>query len=98
MFTIRIAASVARHLDHLTPAERAAVLGAIDRQLMYEPLVQTRNRKPLRPNPLATWELRVGALRVFYEVVPTQAPMVRVLAVGKKVRNVLRVGGREMNL
>jgi hypothetical protein len=39
---------------------------------MGEPLIRTRNRKPLRePNPLGRWELRVGESRVFYRVVGT---------------------------
>ena len=58
----------------------------------------TRNRKPLRPNPVAPWELRVGALRVFYEVALNPSRLVRVVAVGKKERNVLRVGKREIKL
>jgi len=33
-----------------------------------EPIVETRNRKKLRPNPLAPWELRIGKARVFYDV------------------------------
>jgi len=98
MFTIRFADVVVQHLDHLRAVDRATVLDAIESQLTHEPLVETRHRKPLRPNPLAPWELRVGALRVFYEVVPSAASVVRVLAVGRKARNVLRVGGREIRL
>ena len=60
------ATSVARHLNFLTAAERRTVLAAIERQLVHEPMAETRNRKPLRPNPLAPWKLRIGALRVFY--------------------------------
>ena len=97
-YEIVFARSVAEHLGHLTAAERARVLDAIERQLAAEPLVETRNRKPLRPNPLAPWELRIGALRVFYEVVAAEPDVVRVLAVGKKLRNVLRIGGREIKL
>ena len=40
----------------------------VDEQLKYEPLVETRNRKPMEPNSLATWELRIGNLRVYYDV------------------------------
>ena len=65
---------------------------------MHQPLLETRNRKPLRPNPLAPWELRVGALRVFYEVLSQDPEVVRVLAVGKKQRNVLRIAGQEIKL
>lgn len=83
----------------LTAAERSLLLDAIREQLPEEPLVETRNRKPLRPNPLAPWELRVGQLRAFYEAVPRgrqlekSADVVYVLAVGRKERNVLRIAG-----
>jgi mRNA-degrading endonuclease RelE of RelBE toxin-antitoxin system len=95
---ILFAESVTDHFRWLTVSERTRVLGAIARHLMHQPLVETRNRKPLRPNPLAPWELRVGALRVFYEVVSEDSRVVRVLAVGKKQRNVLRIAGREIKL
>jgi hypothetical protein len=61
-------------------------------------LKETRNRKPLRPNPIAPWELRVGNLRVFYDVAGEPSPTVHVLAVGVKDRDVLRVGGQEVSL
>jgi hypothetical protein len=60
------------------------VLNAVKVQLRYEPLRETRNRKPLRPNPLAPWELRVGSLRVFYEVDALEPDLVNVLAIGVK--------------
>jgi len=44
------------------------VLDQIEVQLTYRPDVETRNRKRLRPNPLAPWELRIGEIRVFYDV------------------------------
>ena len=100
-YEVRFADDVKEHLRALTVPERSAALDAIERQLLYEPLVETRNRKPLRPNPIAPWELRIGKLRVFYEVVPAGArepSLVRILAVGKKDRNILRVAGREMTL
>ncbi|TMB40227.1 MAG: type II toxin-antitoxin system RelE/ParE family toxin [Deltaproteobacteria bacterium] len=97
-YAIQFAESVTDHFGCLTASERTKVLGAIVRQLMHQPLVETRNRKPLRPNPLAPWELRVGALRVFYEVVSDDPEVVRVLAVGKKQRNVLRIAGQEIKL
>ena len=82
----------------LTARQRETVLDAVERQLANEPLTETRNRKPLRPNPVAPWELRVGTLRVFYDVSEGPPPTVRVLAVGVKDRNVVRIGGEEMQL
>jgi hypothetical protein len=47
---------------------------------------------------VAPWELRVGHLRVFYEVVGTDSGIVRILAVGRKQRNVLTIGDKEILL
>lgn len=45
----------------------------------------------MRPNPIAPWELRIGDLRVYYEVDAVE-DVVRVLAVGIKERNLVRIG------
>ncbi|MEK6630846.1 MAG: type II toxin-antitoxin system RelE/ParE family toxin [Acidobacteriota bacterium] len=95
---IAFADSVKTHLQALTAGQRASVLDAIERHLPNEPLTETRNRKPLRPNPVSPWELRVRTLRVFYDVSEGPPPTVRVLAVGVKDRNVLRIGGQEIQL
>jgi mRNA-degrading endonuclease RelE of RelBE toxin-antitoxin system len=102
-YEIDFADTAIDHLKALTASERAAAIDAIEEHLSHEPLVETRNRKLLRPNPIAAWELRVGALRVFYDVAATAAatgtvPLVRILAVGKKEREVLRIGGKVVEL
>ncbi len=97
-YAVEFAASVRQHLEALTTRERSTTLTAIERQLVHEPLLETRNRKPLRPNPIAPWELRVGKLRIFYEVAPGEPAVVRILAVGKKERNILRIAGQEIRL
>lgn len=74
------------------------LLTAIEAQLLHEPLLETRNRKRLRPNPLASWELRVGDLRVFYRVGEEGAKKVYILAVGEKRGNSLWIGGEEVKL
>ena len=97
-YEIAFAESVQAHFGALTTRQRATVLDTIGRQLLHEPLKETRNRKPLRPNPIAPWELRIGQLRVFYEVVGEESGIVRILAVGRKVRNTLTIGGKEIRL
>ncbi|MBI4560062.1 MAG: type II toxin-antitoxin system RelE/ParE family toxin [Candidatus Hydrogenedentes bacterium] len=82
----------------LTARDRSIIFDEIAEQLSYQPLVEMKNRKPLRPNPIAPWELRIGKLRVFYEVVSGQPNVVRILAVGKKERNRLLIGGQEIDL
>lgn len=97
-YEIRFAADVRQQLEALTARERSTALDVIERQLLREPLVETRNRKPLRPNPIAPWELRIGNLRAFYEVVPGDPEVVRIVAVGKKEGNVVRIAGKEIEL
>lgn len=82
-----------RHLEYLSRAQRTTLFDAVDSQLMHQPTVETRNRKRMRPNPLATWELRIGPLRAYYDVLSTPEPVVLIVAVGIKERNQLRIGG-----
>jgi mRNA-degrading endonuclease RelE of RelBE toxin-antitoxin system len=77
--------------------EQRYVVSWIEQQLSLEPVVPTRRRKPLRPNALATWELRLGAFRVFYEVDP-QDMIVWIKAVGRKEHNCLLIRGKEVSL
>ena len=94
------------HLRCLTARQRALVLDTVERQLTHQPDVKTRNRKPMRPNPLAPWELRIGDLRVFYDIdLPkssseqgkaAQEGAVVILAVGVKKGNRLWLAGEEV--
>jgi mRNA-degrading endonuclease RelE of RelBE toxin-antitoxin system len=74
------------------------VLDTVDEQLMYQPTVETKNRKPMRPNPLAPWELRIGDLRVYYDVEDEPEPVVYINAVGVKERNQVRIAGEVYDL
>ena len=98
-YKIEFAESVKKQFKALTARQRVIILNAIERQLMHEPLKETRNRKALRPNPLAPWELRVSDLRVFYEpeIVET-AKKIRILAVGRKEGNKLFIGEEVVEL
>ena len=69
----------------------------IKEQLSFEPGKETRNRKRLRENPIATWELRIGKFRVFYEI-EEGSKAVCVVAVGWKEHNKLFIRGKERNL
>ena len=53
------------HLKALTAGQRELVLDSVEEQLTQQPEVETRNRKPMRPNLFARWELRVRNLRVY---------------------------------
>ncbi|MCK5329086.1 MAG: type II toxin-antitoxin system RelE/ParE family toxin [Candidatus Latescibacteria bacterium] len=97
-YEIVFAESVREHLRSLRVDQRVVLLDAIEEQLVYEPLIETRNRKLLRPNPLAPWELRIGDFRVFYEVASDEPSVVRILAVGRKERNRLFIAGKAVKL
>ena len=85
------------HLRALTARQRPIVFDEVEEQLTHEPTTETRNRKEMRPNPLASWELRIGDLRVYYDV--TEEPQtVTVVAVGIKTGNRVFIGGEEKPL
>ena len=97
-YRIHFTKSAEEHFADLTARQQAIVLNAIKVQLRHEPTRETRNRKPLRPNPLAPWELRIGFLRVFYEVDALGSDLVNILAIGIKKGNQLFVSGKEIHL
>jgi hypothetical protein len=45
---------------------------------------------------VAPWELRVGELRVYYAVEEDPMPTVVIVAVGLKVRERVRIAGRDV--
>ena len=77
--------------------ERKLVVSEIRKQLENRPNVETRNCKPLRDNPIASWELRVGKHRIFYEV-HEMTRTVSIVSVGHKEHNVLWIRGKEAQL
>jgi mRNA-degrading endonuclease RelE of RelBE toxin-antitoxin system len=97
-FSIEFAKSVKKQIRQLTADKRALLIDAIEKQLSYEPMIETRNRKPLRPNPIAPWELRVENMRVFFEISSEEPNVVHVLAVGEKKGNKLMIAGKEVQL
>ena len=97
-YRIEYSPDAEEHLRALTARQQALVLDAVDEQLLHQPTVETRNRRPMRPNPLAPWELRIGNLRVYYDVDEEPEPMVAIRAVGVKLRNRVRIGQEVIEL
>jgi mRNA-degrading endonuclease RelE of RelBE toxin-antitoxin system len=95
---IEMTDEAAEHLKRLAAGERSALLLAIHEELRHQPRSETRNRKRMRPNPVAPWVLRVGNLRVYYEVKTEPHPLVTVRAIGIKDRNRVTIGGIEVDL
>jgi mRNA-degrading endonuclease RelE of RelBE toxin-antitoxin system len=96
-FQIEYSPEAISHLRGLTARQRRTVLDHVERRLAQEPLSATRNKKPMRANPLAPWELRVGSLRVYYEASP-RLRTVWIRAVGTKQRNHVLIGGEKIEL
>jgi mRNA-degrading endonuclease RelE of RelBE toxin-antitoxin system len=63
----------------------------------YEPTTETRNRKPLRPNNTAEWELRVGVYRILYNV-ENQVKIVSIERIAAKPGNKYIFQGKEEEL
>jgi mRNA-degrading endonuclease RelE of RelBE toxin-antitoxin system len=96
-YRIEYAPEAENHLRALTAWQRATVLDTVDKQLQYQPEVKTKNRKPLRPNLLAPWELRIDSLRVYYSVDESNL-LVYIHAIGIKKRNQVWIGKEVIDL
>jgi mRNA-degrading endonuclease RelE of RelBE toxin-antitoxin system len=86
------------HLDAFRAVARSAIVRAIEANLCHQPFVGTKNRKLLRPNILATWELRVGAFRVYYRQPEGRELTVEIVAIGVKLGSTVVIGGEEIEL
>ena len=99
-FALVYGAEVKQHLRAIETKYHSLIQSEVEAQLIVQPDVETRNRKPLK-RPIAfgaEWELRLGPdnrFRVFYQV-NAESRKVRVLAVGVKERNRLLIGGEEV--
>jgi mRNA-degrading endonuclease RelE of RelBE toxin-antitoxin system len=91
-FKITITEEAESQLNSLGTRDRAALRGAIAARRTHQPATETRAIKRLRPNPLVQFELRVGDLRVSYNVEKAEVVL---LVIGKKVGNKLIVKGKE---
>lgn len=97
MFELIFTKSALKDLTYFKKSEQVLIIDNTEKQLIHEPLIETKNRKPLRPNDLAKWELRIQKCRVFYDV-NTEKSSVKIKAVGWKKHNVLYIRKREFNL
>ncbi len=97
-YRIEFTPEAREHVQKLTARRRNTLVAMMRRQLLHQPTLETRNRKPLRPNPVAGYRLRIGSLRVYYDVLDAPEDTVLVKAVGIKVGNQIYVGGTEIEL
>ena len=97
MFQIEFTPEALVDLRSLRKYDQEQIVGTIEGQLPHQASEPSRNRKRLRPNQLAEWELRIGEFRVFYDVDAEQA-VVKIEAIGCKQGSKLFVHGQEYEL
>jgi len=96
-YQIEVTEEARTDLNYYSVFERKIITSEIRVQLTNEPLVETKNRKLLRDNPISSRELRAGKYRVFYDV-NRIALKVTIVPVGHKEDNVLLIRGKEVQI
>lgn len=91
-FKLSISEDADRQLRGLPVRDQRNLDAAIVSRLENQPIALSKSIKRLRPNSLAEFELRVGDLRVLYNVEDEE---VVILVIGRKVGNKLIVEGEE---
>jgi mRNA-degrading endonuclease RelE of RelBE toxin-antitoxin system len=89
-YSIEIMPVARAQLAKFSARDRRLLQEAIAARLRAQPTILSRAIKRLRPNPVASYELRVGDLRVMYDVDATSAT-VTLKVFGRKVGNTLMV-------
>ena len=95
-YRISLTESAKGDIAHFEAHEQRIIVAGIIAHLKVEAEVRTRKKKPLRPNPIAPWELRLDRYRVFYSV--EAGATVKIVAVGHKEHNDLLIRGRKVQL
>jgi len=97
MFQIEFTPEAIEDVEQLRAFDRRQIIATIEEQLTHQPIAITRNRKKLRPNQLAEWELRIVPFRVFYDIDANNS-IVKIVAVGYKQGNTLFIRGEAYEL
>lgn len=96
-FEIELTREAIDDMRSLKKNEQTHIIQGIEIHLAYQAGEESSNRKKLRPNQLAEWELRIDRFRVFYDI-DTDRKHVRIEAVGYKKGNTLIIRREEFEL
>ena len=97
MHSIEFTSLSLEHLKAFKKNEQRLIVTEIEAQLTHQPHVEARNRKKMRTNKIAQWELRIGKYRVFYNLIEPGKTVV-IEAIGFKIRSLLLIGGKRIEL
>src|SRR5262245_27002109 len=68
MFDIKFTNGAIQDLRAFPPAKQRWIVTALELKLEWDAAHESRDRKRLRPQPVAEWAMRLGEVRVFYDV------------------------------
>jgi len=94
-YIVDITSDAYEDIRYFKAYERRIITRGIRTFLTHDALVETNRRKPLDPNQLGSWELRIDQYRVFYDV---EDNVVHITAVGYKEHNDLYIRGKKVAL
>ncbi len=97
MFQIEFTTEALADLRFLRRYDQEKVVHGIEGQPPNQATEPSQNRKRLRLNQVADWELRIGNIRVFCDADP-QARLVKIEAIGYKLGSRLFIHGQEYDL
>ena len=96
VYLVSLTESAKQDLGHFDVHDQRIIVARILTHLRMDAEVGTRQKKPLQPNPVSPWELRIDRFRVFYSV--EENNKVKIVAVGHKEHNVLFIRGKKVEL
>ena len=68
MFDIKFTKGALEDLQAFSEFEQRWIVSALDSALTDAAVQETENRKRLSPNGLVEWAMRIGKIRVFYDI------------------------------
>ena len=97
MYDIEYTEKAVADLQCFKKHEQNIIVDGIDQRLRYEPTKPNRNRKMLRRNVTAAWELRIHDFRILYDV-DVHVCIIAIKRIGEKRGNALYFRGQKEEL
>ena len=95
-YQVSLTESAKKDIAFFEVSDQRVIVAGIIAHLKADAETETRRKKPLRPNSIGPWELRLDRFRVFYSV--EQGARLKVVAVGHKEHNNLFIRGKKVQL